>query len=267
MMHVVPPLRPSVALGVDASDPRRIVWTLEKASLTRCSATDIRTVLDTWTIKKHPWLVDWFIGDNCIIDQYNGIGIFVMAHMFVLVWPLLLVWCWCGFLLMGSFAGCCLTLEMTCLSHFDDWIKVRSRGKNKDREKARVHCNSLHISLFHIVSYCFILFESAKILEILVVSVSLVEVSPSFRIPMGGQDVEFKLNLFATRLGKRGVGSVCGCALNSHNLRSVSSNRHCVLANFELLYWNIPATGIIRTWPKRNCQRSSANFDDLIRTQ
>ena len=27
--------RPSVALGVDASDPRRIVWTLEKASLTR----------------------------------------------------------------------------------------------------------------------------------------------------------------------------------------------------------------------------------------
>ena len=47
MMHVVPPLRPSVALGVDASDPRRIVWTLEKASLTRCSATDIRTVLDT----------------------------------------------------------------------------------------------------------------------------------------------------------------------------------------------------------------------------
>jgi hypothetical protein len=154
MMHVVPPLRPSVALGVDASDPRRIVWTLEKASLTRCSATDIRTVLDTWTIKKHPWLVDWFIGDNCIIDQYNGIGIFVMAHMFVLVWPLLLVWCWCGFLLMGSFAGCCLTLEMTCLSHFDDWIKVRSRGKNKDREKARVHCNSLHISLFHIVSYC-----------------------------------------------------------------------------------------------------------------
>lgn len=65
--------RPSVALGVDASDPRRIVWTLEKASLT---------------------------------------------------------------------------------------------SKNKDREK----------------------------------------VSPSFRIPMGGQDVEFKLNLFAT---------------------SVSSNRHC----------------------------------------
>ena len=264
MMHVVPPLRPSVALGVDASDPRRIVWTLEKASLTRCSATDIRTVLDTWTIKKHPWLVDWFIGDNCIIDQYNGIGIFVMAHMFVLVWPLLLVWCWCGFLLMGSFAGCCLTLEMTCLSHFDDWIKVRSRGKNKDREKARVHCNSLHISLFHIVSYCL---NQPRYWRSLWSQSHWSRSLHHFAFPWVVKMWNSSWISSLTRLGKCGVGSVCGCALNSHNLRSVSSNRHCVLANFELLYWNIPATGIIRTWPKRNCQRSSANFDDLIRTQ
>ena len=31
------------------------------------------------------------------------------------------------------------------------------------------------------------------------------QVSPSFRIPMGGQDVEFKLNLFATPLRSTGV--------------------------------------------------------------
>ena len=67
-----------------------------------------------------------------------------------------------------------LRLEMTCLiNHFDDGIKVRSRGKNKDREKARAHCIFHCFILFHIVSYCFILFQSAKILEMFLVSVCL----------------------------------------------------------------------------------------------
>eukprot|EP00438_Fugacium_kawagutii_P035233 Skav227192 [mRNA] locus=scaffold2048:173185:174543:- [translate_table: standard] len=58
------------------------------------------------------------------------------------------------------------------------------------------------------------------------------KVSPSFRIPMGGQDVEFKLNLFAT---------------------SVSSNRHCVLAEF-LPPWTA-LDGSIRRIPCWNCTR------------
>ena len=70
-----------------------------------------------------------------------------------------------------------------------------------------------------------------------------------------------------------GVGSG-SCALNSSWI--LGPYPPTVIVSWQILscctetflqHLESGATGIIRTWPKRNCQRSSANFDDLIRTQ
>ena len=176
-----------------------------------------------------------------------------MAHMFVLVWPLLLVWCWWGFLLMGSFAGCLLfDTGDDLLDEPFRWLNQSEKPRQEQRPwKGK---GSLHSSLFHIVSYC--LNQPRYWRSLWSQYVSLVEVSPSFRIPMGGQDVEFKLNLFATRLGKCGELALFAVAPWTLTIWgpypptvivSWQSLRCCT----ETVLQHLESSGIIRTWPKR----------------
>ena len=196
-----------------------------------------------------------------------------MAHMFVLVWPLLLVW-WCGFLLMGSFAGCLLFDTGDDLLEPFGWLNQSEKPRQEQRPwKGK---GSLQFIAYFIVSYCFILFH-------------IVWISQDIGDPCGLSMSHWSRSLhhfafpwvvkmwnsswISSQRDSAGVGSG-SCALNSSWI--LGPYPPTVIVSWQILscctetflqHLESGATGIIRTWPKRNCQRSSANFDDLIRTQ